>query len=192
MFDGLLRSRIADVGTEPVRIVGQVTAGSQGVLVAPMTGRPCVAYALFLEHLTSAGWTTDFRYLGDAPFYVTDESGRARVQPSPHFFVWLRSLRRGSNYSLFGVEPLVPALAALLTAGGVATRDALGTPRAFHYAEYILAEADRVAIAGDARWEIAVDGVAGGYREPPRQLVLHGSSAAPLLISDDPQLLGSG
>jgi len=60
---------------------------------------------------------------------------------------------------------------------------------ALTYQEGVLTKGDEVAACGVGRWEPdPTSGPAGGYRDPPRVLVVEATAQVPLMVSDDPEL----
>jgi hypothetical protein len=85
-------------------------------------------------------------------------------------------------------QPIRRALTRLLE-GGASTKNILGLARSISYEEGILADKQEVSVTGLGLQEVTPDGESAGVRSPPMRLILRGTSAEPLRISNDPAAL---
>jgi len=187
-INGELASRprvlIADVGEQPVRVVGVARAGSQ-VLRAPLTGRACLAYTLKVVDRTSAfvGVVLDLAEI--VPFVVVDETGEAVVDPSGARRVALEADRVGAMGGAFEKmhQDERQRLRSLIEAKGAQTTSILGRSLKFAFEEAILAPGGKVAIGGAGTRETTVDGERPALRASPERLVFRHTADNALLIS---------
>jgi hypothetical protein len=161
------------------RIVGEVVPLEP--LRAPISGRPCVCYAIaafVLAPSPSGDGTQEWRRIvtehGGVAFLVRDASGRARVDPSSSEL----TIRTGEETD----EHHEGARRYLLGKGHAPTRR-------FHLREGIIAPGARVAVAGMGVRvpDTAPPTAKVGYRSGADIiLAMSGTKNLPLLISDDP------
>lgn len=162
------------------RIVGEVFALEP--LLAPISGRPCVCYAIEVDGLEpspSGDGTQEWRRLvtehGGVPFQVRDASGRARVDPAASEL----TIRTGEKTD----ERHDGARRYLLGKGHPPPH------QRFHLREGIIAAGARVAVAGmGVRVPDTAPPMAEvGYRSGSDViLAMSGTRRLPLFISDDP------
>src|SRR5262249_17265581 len=76
-----------------VRVTGRLRGAGQ-LLEAPLSGRPCVAYAVAIDTPTGSGggrggpiWRSVVDLKRACPFFLADESGEARVDPAGPFLL---------------------------------------------------------------------------------------------------------
>jgi hypothetical protein len=162
------------------RIVGEVLALEP--LPAPISGRPCVCYAIEVDVLApspSGDGTQEWRRIvterGGVPFVVTDPSGRARVDPTASEL----TIRTGETTD----ERHDGARRYLLGKGHAPTH------QRFHLRERIIAAGQRIAVAGMGVRvpDTAPPTAEVGYRSGSDIiLAMSGTTKLPLFISDDP------
>jgi hypothetical protein len=182
------RARVQEAhGT--VRLTGRVRRTGEP-LYAPLSGRRCVAYEMFIyERLRPggvgmSGWHRFVEQRQVDPFVVADESGEARVDTSGPFRLALVHDRIGTTGG-FGPYPGTHReLGQFLESVGVETRGWLGFWKVFHYREGVIEEGELVSVGGACTREVDPTGDRADPRSPPERLVLHGTEALPLLISD--------
>jgi hypothetical protein len=173
--------RLGDVEDEAmVRVVGRVAPYDRPV-TAPVSGRPCVAYAV---ELYVGGNVRPLVTGGEVrAFYVEDGGVRALVQP-PCPIVALTARHEGRRTP----AELTPAFAAWLEENHAS--DDWRHEKRLRFVEHRLEPGERAAIVGVARREVDGDAAFAGYREPPQLVVFETADDAPLSVSDDPSLLG--
>ena len=160
-----------------VRVVGRVTAGGE-LLIAPVSGRPCVAYEFEVRP------KGEERIGGDCssrPFGLDDEGTRAATSSACRVMALRRRIEER------GTGDDVPApLAAWLEENH--SSDEWRSMRKLTWWESRVEPGDTVAVVGVARRQIDPDGEAG-YRDAPTVLMLDDADDAPLSVGDDPSLL---
>jgi len=178
------------------RLTGRVRRIGE-LLCAPLSGRPCVAYEVVVQELgRSSGpgvpaWRSVER--SDAhPFLVADESGEARIDTSGPYLMSLSYDHSGNTGGFDKFPDKHPALATFLLSLAVVPTNWLGRWRRFRYAEGVLEEGELVSVSADSVLEVDPMGERADLRSPPRRLVLRGTEARPLLISDAREVQGSG
>jgi hypothetical protein len=175
------RVAIADhEGSLARRIVGEVIALEP--LLAPISGRPCVCYAIaafVLAPSPSGDGTQEWRPIGTehggVPFLVTDGSGRARVDPAASELLIRSSEKTDERHA--------GARRYLLARGHAPPH-----PH-FHLREGIIGPGARVAVAGMGVRvpDTAPPTAEVGYRSGAEIiLAMSGAKDLPLLISDHP------
>src|SRR5262245_21217315 len=174
--------RIQDLADdERAKVVGRARA--VGDLVdAPISGRPCIAFA---ENVVVHGGNTSktFRVTGGAPFMLEDDSGRALVDPAKARI----SLETANSVQAGTLDDPIPSAAALLERHG----QRLGSFREVFYREAVIVDGDRLAVLGAGTREPDPDAPpAESYRgDPKTRLRLTSSKKHPLVITDDPSAL---
>ena len=174
--------RIADAGDEQmVRVAGRVVPGEGGLVKAPVSGRPCVAWQLRL----TAGWSLGRDRIVESDlcvgFVLDDGSGPARV--GYKVAVW--ALARRVEGAGSGDD--VPATLAAWLAENHASDD-WRDARRLRWSETRVEPGDEVAVVGIAHVGVDGDGEAATYRDVPKSVTIEGSDDAPLSLSDDPSL----
>lgn len=164
--DGALR-RVRRVPIEQVKD-GQIvkTVGRLAhigtSLTAPLSGRPCVYYELTVQRRMGRGkasrWVPIAREERWQDFLLQDETGRALV--------------RVDSPTIISCSQKQPTL---------------GEGPKLRYQERRLEAGEVVAVMGRGTWERELQSGMGfgGYREPPRFLVVRPALPVPLHISDD-------
>ena len=167
-----------------VRLTGRVRRIGD-LLRAPLTGRRCVAYEVVVDEPGAGGWCRCVELREVRPFMVVDESGEARIDSSGPFLMSLRYHRTG-NTSAFSIFPGVHEdLASLLATAGVVSTSWFGRWKRFRYGEAVLEEGGLVSVSAGSVLEVDPAGERVNQRSPPERLVLRGTEALPLLISDE-------
>jgi hypothetical protein len=172
-----------------VRVSGRVRRIGE-LLHAPLSGRACVAYELIVESTGSSVGSDGFRHRWvdrrqACPFVVADESGEARIDPSGPFLLALVIDRTGTTGWLDPYPGKHRELGAYLQSLGFRPTNWMGRwAGSLYYAEGVLEEGEMVSVSGDSAREIDPMGERTGPRSPPERLVLRGTEAQPLLISD--------
>ena len=166
---------------ELAKVVGRARAVGE-LIDAPVTGRPCIAYAV---NVVVHGHNTSrtFRDTGGAPFMLEDDSGRALVDPTA-----ARISLEGANRVHAGtLDAPTPSAVALLERHG----QRLGGFREVFYREAVIVDGDNLAVLGAGTREPDPDAApAESYRgDPKTRLRLTSSKKHPLVISDDPSAL---
>ncbi|MCB9755056.1 MAG: hypothetical protein H6713_34395 [Myxococcales bacterium] len=201
-IDGRLRAAArVSVAThaldESRKIVGTLRR-DEAEVHALVSGRPCVYYELYVfeSRRRWRGWD-EWEHVGTlrqrAPFFVEDDSGRVRVNPTGARISTLTDAACTHTW-----DQLPAPLRAMIEHSGVYSESALRERRArpnkvrLRIEEGALEEGERVAVLGHAIDEPDPDGVLelGGYRgqTPERRCLVH-ADRAPLLISDNPSCL---
>ncbi|MCA9716796.1 MAG: hypothetical protein H6713_28005 [Myxococcales bacterium] len=187
----------AHASSESGKIVGALRHDDAEVL-APISGRPCVYYELYVFESKRRwhGWD-EWERVGALrqrePFFIEDDSGRVRVNPTG---AKISTLADAECTDLWDELPAL--LRAMIEDSGVysesALRDRRLDPTRFRLRieEGALEEGERVAVIGHAIDEPDPDAVLelGGYRSQAaeRRCLVH-ADRAPLLISDNPACL---
>jgi hypothetical protein len=170
-----------------VRLTGRIRRIGE-LLRAPLSGRPCVAYEVLIDEPGrpngpgAAPWRRRVELRDMSPFLLADESGEARIDPSGPVIMDLNHDRTGGTGGKFPGEH--EALASFLSSIDVVATNWLGRWRLFRYVEGVLEEGELVSVSAESVLEVDPTGERAGPRSPPRRLVLRGSEALPLLISD--------
>jgi hypothetical protein len=171
-----------------VRLAGRVRRIGD-LLQAPLSGRPCVAYELCVNESgqggpESSGWYRLIEMRQACPFVVADESGEARVDTDGPFRIAVTYDRTGTT-RWFGEYPGIHRdLARFLKAEGYLATGWFGRWKVFHYAEGVIEEDQLVTVGGASAREFDAAGRPPDRRSPPERLVLRGTDAQPLLISE--------
>jgi hypothetical protein len=194
--------RIAIAGArdgQPARFVGQVAAVGE-TLVAPLSGRPCVHYVVAIDSvqvMQKAAWVIEDlgtwrdpppgRLAHDergVPFVVSDESGRALVDPRGAY------TDLGQDwYHLTEVDPLSERESAYLVERGLQAH--IGRPLALR--EAILQPGDRILVQGTGTREPDPDPPApksDAYRENAWRLRVAALPGRLLFLSERADLGG--
>ncbi len=162
-----------------MKIHGRVCA-LEDVVVAPLSGRSCVAFDVHVEQLKRETWTTASRDRAACEFAVEDATGRALVRMRLSRVHLVNDATTQDEV----LGPLTEATADYLRARGHEPGRSL---RPIRVSEGILEEGESVLVMGIGRWEHDPDPEgAGSYRERKRRFVLEGDTAFPLQLTDDP------
>ncbi len=164
---------------EVARLIGTVSSHVPP-LAAPLTGRPCVYYIARLQTQSGAkrSWQTVITEERGVPFIITDDSGRAIIDPEGAR-VSLVTDRYTRNGTLEVNDGLLTAFLARHVKSGV-----LVPP--YRYEEAAIEENELVAVLGSGVREPDPTATpTAAYRgESPTVLRLAGSRRHPLVISD--------
>lgn len=155
-------------------------------LCAPLSGRPCSYYEATIEAEAGDMWTPIAHEVRSVDFLLEDSTGQALVRMDNAEAVVPPDV--SSRVGVFS-EPS-DALVSFLRRHGI-SRDRWFTERQLRYREGVIAEGARVAARGYGTFEANPDPrtAKGGYRDNASLLVLHGTRAAPLFISNDTAVL---
>lgn len=180
---GAVKSRLIReaLDGEPVKVFGVARAAKEP-LVAPLSGRECVAWEVKVEEGGIRDRvTTLIRAKDVCDFVLEDDSGRALVKPLTSEL----AIDRDQTYSLG--SDASPRLEAFLEEHRV-DKSVLGFTRNLTFREGVLAVGEEVAVLGMGRWEADPDprpDDAGDYRKAPRRFVMEDDAEVKLTISDD-------
>lgn len=158
-----------------------------GTIVAPLTGRACVFWAVTLREVWFNLTTFDLADRDQGvPFLLVDGTGRARVIPDGarvalHCRSELRALAPSTKWG--AAEPPVMAAheRALFDAMGVRIAE---TSRV-RFLEYIVEPGMSILLRGHGESEPDSQAAEVGYREVPSRIVVASAKRAPLLIGHD-------
>lgn len=176
-----------------VRVAGRARAddgGAAPTVIAPLTGRPCLACAVFLTGYAAKdiGWGPLAEVSVAAPFWVEDESGRVFVDAGAHLVVVPAPAAAGTVEGRVGDEQLRrlgPHLGNRLDEVQTAARY-----NELRFAETVIVAGETVSAAGHAELDVHPQGEIARRRDPPMRWTLRGRVNAPLLLTDDPALCG--
>ena len=180
------RARIDAASGTKLRVTGRVRQRGEP-LIAPVSGRPCVAFQLFVEERNGRRWI-DLLELRDAQsFIVADDTGEAFVDTSGPFALALVPDQQGA---MGWFDRITPAqLQALRSTLGSRATTWYGGWKRLRFKEGTLENDDWVSVGGSGEREQSPDGQSS-LREPPERLVLRGTADEPLLISDSLDAIG--
>lgn len=168
----------------PEGVIGRVTGQARtldGTLIAPLSGRRCLAYEITLHENTHNSHRALAREARGIPFVLEDGSGHAVIDPA------------GAEYALDmdhtaagGTTTTIrPELAAMFERLGLPAT--LGTRSKIALCEGVIEAGERVSVLGIATREPDPTAAPTGYRDDaPTRLRLAGSRRYPLVISDHP------
>jgi len=189
------RTAIAEVSEgHAARIVGKVVPGGE-MLVAPLSGRPCVHYVVVVDRVTvmdRTAWVLEDlgawrappaeRLIAEergTPFVVADDTGRAVVDPAGAITALHQDWHRLSEVDVLG-----PIEREFLARRGLSAH--IWRPLSFR--EAIVEAGDRVSVQGVAVRE-PDPGRDAGYREPAWRLRLAARFGTRLYLSDRADLV---
>jgi hypothetical protein len=167
-----------------VRFAGRVVVDDVEIPMAPVSGRPCVAWQLSITAPWKLGRDVILERNGCSSFLIDDGSGRARVVGNPK--VWALATRlegQGSG------DDVPPTLAAWLEENH-ASDEWRDLPE-LRWSETRVEPGDELAVVGIAHVRIDVDGDSAGYRDAPMLITVEDSDDAPLSLGDDASLRSS-
>lgn len=170
----------------PGLITGTIEATGGSLLAAPLTGLPCVYWAIDVGEFEGGLTPAPYRGLGTAhdviPFLLRDDDGhRALVEPrNVRIFVLAR--RHQESAAVFDATK---EQRELLQRFGLLERNWFNTSR-MKYHEAILVPGDRITLAGAGTRETDLDAasrLAGLYRDaPPTRMRFTGGPTQQLII----------
>lgn len=164
---------------ESARVVGRVEPIGE-LLAAPITGRPCVAYEVFVEERVKRGkyhhWRTVFQEAVANPFRIRDEGDAMRVQ-SPMPLLLLEVDHHEKSGFLDDAEDHLERFLARL---GQSSVGFLGFNRTLRYREAVVEVGEQVAVYGKA-CQAPQNGSSGS-----NPVWISNPDEGPLLISDRP------
>jgi hypothetical protein len=156
-------------------------------LVAPVSGRSCLAYVVTVAEFNGLGWDEVLRESRFTDFTLSDASGDARVDTSTVV------VAAQAPDLVARINPARPteALEAFLRARHQSCYSA-GKLKYMRIAETAVLAGPAMCVAGIGSVEYDPAGAAGGtYRELPRRLVLRGDRKRRLVMCADPAFLRS-
>jgi len=186
----LRRRRIGEIGEGLVRVVGKARPLAEP-LVAPLSGRACVAFRLdIIENHELDGWRAVVEHQEGVPFMVVDDTGEVRV-PFGAADIALVPDVTGRISGSFPELCTEFERQVFRIAGTQVVEDLRksGEPRAFRYEEAILGVDQLVAVGGLAMRELDTDAERPTSRVVGERLVFERTPDHPLLISTLPELL---
>jgi hypothetical protein len=163
------------------------------LVVAPLTGRPCVYWALTISETTFELATFELANLeGGASFLVVDGRSRARVIPDGARLVVATESRLCTpphhdprhKWSALGYEP--PPMSNQERAMYEAQHASIRATSRVRFTEYVIAAGDAILVRGASESEPDPHAAEAGYREAPTRLVLASVKRTPLLIKSEP------
>ena len=172
------------------RITGGVRSSGQRLLEAPLSGRPCVYYAIHV--ISAAGPSPRHRHteIGTEQeamtFLLEDSTGHAVIDPD-HARFSVAFDHVSESKAAFDADPRQRAVLERL---GLVHRDWFGTEHLL-YREGIIATDERISVLGAGVREPDPDAAPTGmYRgDRPMRMRFTGTAKYPLVISDDPRSL---
>jgi hypothetical protein len=180
----LRRKKIAEVRDASVcKIVGRIQP-LDAPLTAPLTGRPCVYFAVLVQEWVADSWWS--RSQGtwkeliheekSCDFLVSDGSGAARVRLAELPRLYLRDVTFASP-----VEVSHPRLETFL----MQHYEASAPQRDLHYRETVLCPDEEIAVVGRPSFEADPGSGSASYREAPMRAVFADSEEVTLLLTDE-------
>ena len=172
--------RLGEILAEDVVRAAGTVAPADSLLVAPVSGRPCVYYEVVVRLAYDAEPIIASSDI--CAFDLDDGSGRAYVQPPCPIIIVAERVRDT------GAPESVPATLQAWLEENHASDDWREAKR-LHWSERRIEPGDRLGLVGFARREVAREGALGGYRDAPSQVVFETDERAPLSLSDDASLV---
>jgi hypothetical protein len=162
--------RIADFPTAGgARVTGNVI-GTTAPLVAPLSGRPCVAWRVEVDQYRSNGksgsWRRLIRQEKTTPFTLDDGSGKALVLLEADARM---ALNKDGRYRSGTFNDATPELEAFLSSHGLSSQDFFGFNKKLRYREGVVEEGEQVVISGHFNGSGNQDVnlvIGSGYGEP--------------------------
>ncbi|HVV83013.1 MAG TPA: GIDE domain-containing protein [Kofleriaceae bacterium] len=169
---------------ESARVVGTVVG--EATLIAPLTGRRCVAYVAQVEQRVSTGKTTYWKGLIDEvrhhPFTIDDGTGKAIIDPGQaKLLIEMDSTSRSGTF-----DDATPAESEFLARHQIDSKGWF-LNKSLRYLEGVIEPGERVAVLGRAVREPDPEAArdATGYRDAlPTRVRIGGSKDQPILVSD--------
>jgi hypothetical protein len=170
---------IADVSAGTlVRVVACVQM-PPAPMHAPWTGRPCVAYSLYVENAEGRRLLE----LADVmPFLVADDAGtRALVRPGRDSIQFTYDANESSSFFHEGPS----SFRDFLVRNGLPV-DGLIAPLPYRCHEGVIEPGEEITIIGVARHELDPDAATRGYRDQPKRAVFSTHAGTPPTVIDGP------
>lgn len=146
-------------------------------LRAPLSRRSCSCYYVVVEESDDDSSTTLVEEKDYRDFMLEDGTGRALVKVhDPKIAVAMDVRKRSGTF-----KDASPRLERFLNKHGYESKGILGFNRSLSYEEGVLEKGERVAVFGVGRWSSQPD--------QEKLLVMEGTRAAPLRISDNAKVL---
>lgn len=185
----LRTSPISEVRSNGLARIGGHVRPAHETLVAPVSGRPCLAFELWVRRAVRGSGTIEVGHLSDArSFWVEDGTGQALVDPNRRFAVSLGEALCVSTDDL--PAEARERLERFLYRHGLSLVDPGGGTHLV--SEGLVIEGARVSVAGFATVEVHPAGDAPPLRGSPVLRALRGSRRCPIVVSDDPALIEAG
>jgi len=172
------------------RLTGAVRPTGKRLLEAPLSGRPCVYYAIHVISASGPSPRHSHTEIGSEQeamaFLLDDSTGRAVIDPDhARFSVGFDHV--SESKAAFDADP---RQRAVLDRFGLVHRDWFGTEHLI-YREGVLELDERISVLGAGVREPDPDAAPTGmYRDgPPTRMRFTGTARYPLVISDDPRSL---
>jgi hypothetical protein len=176
------------------RVAGRARRG-EALLVAPVSGRPCLAWRLVVERPIAIGVgaaqrlrrqrvAIDMRACGE--FWIDDGTGRAAVQPGGHFALAVQAGRRAvrGRWSQLPLE-VRARLQRHREAKDAVTAVWDPQPGATaRFTEVAVEEDETLSVGGDVQRELHPLGE-GTARSAPMRWTFRGTPRNPLILSDE-------
>lgn len=170
---------IADLPEDQLgQITGQVSA-TEPLLTAPLSGRPCVYYALVVVHRCNRRWDVIVDERRGPSFAITDRTGRAIIDPSnAQLAMYFHRVERTG-----WLDRITPEQKAILVRHGIPS-DGWFFPRTLRFQEAIIEVGNHISVIGAGIREPGDPGRGEtDYRSSaPTQLRVANSAAAPLSL----------
>lgn len=157
------------------KVIGSVTPSAQ-LLRAPITGRSCVFYWLWLEEWFNGSKTPLLEEQSSELFRIEDATGSALVDPARVELNLRGGTQRGHS------SEHLEAHRAVLARHGFGMVDEYGELRSMAFREIIVSPGARLCALGSIRQEADPAGTAS-YREQPTRFVLGSDAEFKLLLS---------
>ncbi|MBS1121004.1 MAG: hypothetical protein H6Q90_3232 [Deltaproteobacteria bacterium] len=165
------------------RVSGVVHLLDGRVLEAPLSGRPCVYYAVRIDSMVAPKRANTLMRQRDAvPFLLEDHGHRAVIDPT-HARISAEIDHASKSAAAFDATPRQRSL--------LATRRALFQRHMYQgsgllYYESIIEEREPVAVLGAGIREPDPDAAPSAYRDMATRIQLAGSQRYPIIICDRP------
>lgn len=186
----LLAAKRWPIGELPENVPGRVV-GRAGALTttvtAPLTGRVCFYYAIYVEVQSDDSWKRILHESSGTPFLLEDHTGRAVVDPTAAQVTIRYDHERETGSTVITSMPEDELLARHGT-----TSQGFWGRKSLRFYEAVISNGHEIAVLGSGIREPDLGRPSvSAYREAPATLLRLTSSARhPLLISDHPETLG--